>query len=592
MDTVLAHYIRIKVFTERGVESQSKVEIPYFNRTRIKDIAGRTIKPDGTIIELKKDGIFESTIAKADRLKLQAKSFVMPGVVPGAIIEYRWREIRPSFLYARFQLQRDIPLQSVKYFIKPGPYWSLGMRSVVFNGPQAPLQKERNGFYSVTMTNVPAFREEPRMPPGDYVRRWLLLFYSESDTNLEPQKFWNKYGKDVYEKNKASMKVSDEVRKAAAEATSGATTSEEKLKRLFDFCRSKIRRIDDDASGLTDSDREKMKENKSPADTLKRGYGTGNDINMLFAALASAAGFDARIARLGDRSDFFFNPTFTDDYFLHSYNIAVKVDNQWRFFDPANTYVPFGMLRWQEEGEQALISDPKEPVFIQTPLSPAEKSVERRTAKLRLSEDGTLEGEVRIEYTGHLAADRKEYNDDDSPQQREETLREMEKNRLSTAELSEIRIENVTDPDKPFVYAYRVRVPGYAQRTGRRLFLQSAFFQRGIGPLFPTSERKYDIYFHYPWMKEDVVTIELPAGFTLDNAESPGSFSMGEVGHYNVSVGVTQDQKMLVYKRNFKFSGLLFPVSGYSQLKRVFDELHKQDNHTITLRQSAASTPN
>jgi hypothetical protein len=46
---------------------------------------------------------------------------------------------------------------------------------------------------------------------------------------------------------------------------------------------------------------------------------------------------------------------------------------------------------------------------------------------------------------------------------------------MSTAELSDIRIENVTDPVKPFVYAYHVRVPGYAQRTGKRLFLQPAF---------------------------------------------------------------------------------------------------------------------
>ncbi|HYE75358.1 MAG TPA: DUF3857 domain-containing protein, partial [Blastocatellia bacterium] len=56
--TVLNHYIRIKVFTERGKESQSKIDLPYLDRYNIKDIAARTIKPDGTILELKKDAIF------------------------------------------------------------------------------------------------------------------------------------------------------------------------------------------------------------------------------------------------------------------------------------------------------------------------------------------------------------------------------------------------------------------------------------------------------------------------------------------------------------------------------------------------------
>src|SRR5207253_10552976 len=113
--------------------------------------------------------------------------------------------------------------------------------------------------------------------------------------------------------------------------------------------------------------------------------------------------------------------------------------------------------------------------------------------------DGTLEGEVRVEYTGHFATEKKRINDGDSQEQREQRLMGAIKQQMSTAEFADIHIENVSDPAKPFVYAYRVRVPGYAQRTGKRLFLQPAFFQKGIGALFATSERKHDIYFHYPW---------------------------------------------------------------------------------------------
>jgi hypothetical protein len=56
---VFNHYIRIKIFTERGREDQSKIDIPFGKFSRkghnvaIKDIAARTIKPDGSIVELK-----------------------------------------------------------------------------------------------------------------------------------------------------------------------------------------------------------------------------------------------------------------------------------------------------------------------------------------------------------------------------------------------------------------------------------------------------------------------------------------------------------------------------------------------------------
>ncbi len=293
----------------------------------------------------------------------------------------------------------------------------------------------------------------------------------------------------------------------------GPLRDEEKLEKLFEFSRSKIKNLNDDASGFTREERLKFKENKSPSDTLKRGVGTGTDINMLFAALAIASGFDARVANLSDRSDTFFDKNFPDDYFIQTYDIAVKVADQWRFYDPASTYVPLGMLRWQEEAQEALLSDPKQPVWLKTPLSGPEKSKVKRTAKLVLSEDGTLEGDVDVEYYGHSAVFRKEWDDDDTPAQREDTLREAIKKQMSTAEVSDIRIENVTDPLKTYTNRYHVRVPGYAQRTGKRLFLQPEFFQHGVSPLFSGSVRKHPVYFDYPWSEEDLVTIDVTRRF-------------------------------------------------------------------------------
>ena len=597
--TVLKHYVRIKIYNERGRESQSKVDLlaPKVSGREIKinDIAGRTIKPDGTIVELKKEDIFERTVVKASGVKVKAKSFALPGVEPGSIIEYRWREVRGDSLsqYDRLEFSRDIPVVQVKYYIKPisFPGFPFGMRAQPFNGQNTPFQKEKDGFYSTTMSNVPAFREEPNMPPEYTVRPWMLLFYTE-DHKLEPARFWKEYGKKVYDEAKSEMKVGDEVKAKAAELTAGAKTDEEKVARLFGFCHSQLKNLYDDANGMTAAEREKTKENKSPADTLKRGVGTGRDINMLFAALATAAGFEARLANLGDRGDTFFDPSFPDDYFIRTYDIAVRVGGEWRFYDAAAKYLPFGMLRWQEEGQQALLSDPKEPTFVLTQLSGPEKSLEKRTGKFKLSEDGTLEGDVTLEYTGHFAADLKEYNDDDTPAEREETLKSRYKERLAGAELTEIKVENSGDPVKPFVQRFHIRVPGYASRTGKRLFLQPAFFQKGLGSIFPTAGRRHSVYFHYAWSEEDYVEIDLPEGFALDNAESPASFSADTLSKYEPSAGITKDGRTLVYKRKFFFGRgggrpMLYPVATYPALKEYFDGINKQDAHTIALKQGA-----
>lgn len=597
-DLIFTHYLRVKVFTERGRESQSKIDLPFGNfyggEVKIKDIAARTIKPDGSIVELKKEDIFERTIVKVTGLKVKARSFAMPSVEPGCIIEYRWREVRVNRTahYLRLQFQRDIPVRRVQYIIKPYDYEGLSFNSVTMHGQSQPWVKEKNGFYSTTMTNMPAMQEEAYMPPEDQVKTWMLVYYKRGDAQPDATKYWNEIGKSFYEDNKSLIKPNDEVKKLAASLIAEAKTDDEKLQRLFDYCRTNIKNTNNDASGLTAEEREKVKENKTPADTLKRGIGNGRDIDTLFAALANAAGFDARIALSPDRGDLFFDKGLPNAYFIDPRNIAVNVGGAWKFFNPGYNYIPYGMLLWREEGEQALITDPKQPLWVETPMSAPEKSQVKRRAKLKLTEDGSLEGDVSVEYSGHWAIERKEEIDEESETQRVDRLIAEVKELMSAAELADIKIENVTDDAKPLLYKFHVRVPGYAQRTGKRIFIQPAFFQRGANPLFATAGRKHPIYFHFPWSEDDHVEIDLPSGYALDNADAPAPFGSGKISEYKPALSITSDGKTLVYKRTFFFGGgsaVLFPVETYSAMKNYFDQLHKQDNHNIALKQTASN---
>jgi transglutaminase-like putative cysteine protease len=594
-DLIFDHYLRVKVFTERGRESQSKIDLVfgkmYGGETKIKDIAARTIKADGSIVELKKEDIYERTIVKGSGVKYKAKSFAMPAVEPGCIIEYRWREIRvdTDANYVRLQFQRDIPVQRVQYSIKPMSYENASFNSIAMHGQNTQWVKEKGGYYSATMMNMPAVYEESRMPPEDEIKTWMLVFYQQAGNEKpNPEKYWLDLGRNFYERTKSLLKPNDEVKELAASLTGTAKSDDEKIANLFDFCRYKIK----STRGLTADERAKLKENKSPADTLKRGVGTVADIGLLFAALANAAGFDARIALAPDRGDLFFDKSIPNAYFMRTQNIAVNVGGKWKFFDPGYSYLQFGMLRWQEEGQESLITDPKNPVWVSTPMTSHEKSLIKRTAKLTLSEDGTLEGDVRVEFNGHFAVERKREMDEESDTEREESIKEEIKSQMSAAEITNITIENVTDHVKPLVFSYRLRFPGYATRTGKRLFLQPAFFQHGLKPIFATATRKYPIYFHYPWSESDDVEFALPKGYALDNADAPSPFGSGEISAYKPSLAATTDGSALIYKRSFFFGGggaLMYPVESYTNLKAYFDQVQKQDGHTIALKQTATN---
>ena len=587
-DLVLQHYVRIKIFTENGRDKHSKMDIPYISGVKIKDIAARTIKADGSIVELAKEDIIEKMVVKVSGLKLRTKTFAFPGIEPGAIIEYRWKEVisNASANDLRLQFQREIPVQSVTYHLKPSNSF-VDVRA--FNMETPRFVKEKNGFRVATVTNMPAFREEPLMPPEESVRSWAIIKYG-----LFPLLFGYSYSlvaSRVYQGFQPYLKVDKEIKAKAAEITAGANTPDEKIEKIFDFVRTNIKNTQDENSGFTEDEIEKLKENKKPSDTLKRGVGPGIDVNLLFAALCNAAGLEARVALLPDRGQRMFNRNVVIPGAIRPSNIAIAFGKTWKFYDPGLQYITPGMLRWQEEGVDALIVD-ETPVWTMTPLSPPEKSKEKRTATLRLDENGTLEGDVTVEYTGHLAVERKRLNDEDSPAQREENLKEMFKERLSSAELTNIVIENATDPVKPFIYKYHVRVPEYAQRTGKRLFVQPGFFLKGIEPLFSAGTRRYPIYFHYPWSEDDKITIELPKGYVLDNADRPSPINAGKISQHTIQMGITTDGKILHYNRTFHFGErdvLFFSVDKYEHLKRLFDEISKADQHMITLKQSSTN---
>jgi Domain of Unknown Function with PDB structure (DUF3857) len=117
----LKHYIRVKIFTERGREKFSKIDIPYQNQYKIKDVAARVVKTDGSIIELKKEDIFERDIIKVQGAKLKAKSFAVAGIDTGVIFEYRYREVLDQGWANNMRMifQRDLPIQNMTYYFKP-----------------------------------------------------------------------------------------------------------------------------------------------------------------------------------------------------------------------------------------------------------------------------------------------------------------------------------------------------------------------------------------------------------------------------------------------------------------------------------------
>ena len=584
----ITNYVRLKIFNERGREKYSNVKIEYWGSFRISDITARTIEPDGKIVDLSKDAVFDTVKVKSKRgdLNVKALSFAMPAVEPGAIIEYGWTENErfTASDYIPLELQSEFPVDEIRFYLKPPSGESQNLHLLSFGCQYDQSAFPYLGYTTITVHNVPAYHDEPFSPPRLVNQQWLLPYYT-SYPEYSTYNYWNFIGKFEYEEAKKKIKLNGDMKQIAAMIVANGKTDEEKLALLADYCRRNIKNIHSASS--TTEERDQFKPNRNSVDTLRRQIGTPRDIDLEFIALAQAAGYNARLAIVADRRDFFFNPRIRCAAFLNNFDAAVELQGKWQFYDVSDEWAPAGTLGWKEQGVPALIPDPTDSDWVTTPFLSAGESKIERIAELTLSSEGDLEGDIRELYSGNESFDFRREHTSQTVAEREEFVKEKIKEIAPDFQATNIRVTISPDAKLPVGIGYHLLAKNYAQRTQGRLFLKPGFLHSAASAYFPSSERNNSIYFPYPWSEYDLVTIRLPADFQLDRAESPESVKFAPTGEYSAKLFMSRTSNTLTYRRELTVGSdeeLLFPVDRYATVKSVFDRIHAADEYLVALK--------
>ena len=118
---VLTYHLRAKVLSPEG-RALGDVEIPVSSPTELKKWWGRTILPDGKVLELTEAELSRQAVAKTSLGKTVTLKGALPGIVPGAVIDYGY-VVRGEgyFPYTRVELEQEWPVRSFKFRWVPTP---------------------------------------------------------------------------------------------------------------------------------------------------------------------------------------------------------------------------------------------------------------------------------------------------------------------------------------------------------------------------------------------------------------------------------------------------------------------------------------
>lgn len=577
-------YRRIKILTEEGRKyADVSVEyIPYV--TRVRSIQARVIHPDGRIVNF--DGkVYEQTLIKAHGAKVMAKTFTLPDVQVGSIIEYcYWYELPEYYVYnSHWLLNDDLFTKHAKFSLVRNRTlsltwsWPLGLPA----GASRPASD--HGVIRLEVNNVPAFVTEESMPPENALKLRVDFVYSSADerADSDPKMYWKHYGQNAYRRTTKFIDERRAMERAVAETVEAGDAPEVKLRKLYERVQ-RLRNLTYERERTDDEiKREGLKDNHDVEDVWTRGYGTRPQLAWLFLALVRAAGFTADPVEVSSRDQYFFSTEMMNSRELNTTVVRVKLGDKDLFLDPGTQFAPFGLLRWFKTAVRGLCLDKDGGTWVSTPAQPAAESRIERKADLTLTEGGSLEGKVTVTYHGLEALERRVSERNEDAESHKQYL-ENELQRTIPAG-SNVTLTNMPDWNSSsltMVAEFDVSVPGFATAAGSRELLQTGIFGGLERHAFEHGARVHPIYFHFPYEEGDDIDVALPPGLKPSSLPKPVDVDLTGVAYKN---NVERAGEKLHLTRYLAVRTMFTPVKDYGAIYGFYQQVRAADDQQVVL---------
>jgi len=589
-------YLRIKVLTEAG-RKYGEVEIPLWHEVgSVDNINARTIRPDGSIVDFKGQ-IFEKTIVKAKGLKYLAKTFALPDIQVGSIIEYYYtiHLVKGLIFSSNWVLSQDLFTKRAKFFLRPFQYESsynpVSIRWNEHLPTGTPSPKLRvDGSVELEAANIAAFQTEDFMPPENELTARVDFFYSFNGFETDVNKFWKKVGKKRNDELETFIGKHGAIQQAVSQIVSASGTPDDKLRKIY----ARVQQMRNTTFEVHKTEQEEKREGKKAEENVeniwKQGFGEQWQLNWLCLAFARAAGIEAYGVWVSDRRNFFFDPQTQQSDKLDRNLVLAKLNGKDLYLAPGAAFAPFGLLPWEETGVQGLRLDKDGGSWVQTTLPESSASRIERKAHFKLSEGGNLEGTLQLTFTGLEAQRRRvdERNEDDTA--RKKFLEDEVRDCVPTAiEVELTKQPDWTNSESPMVAEFNLKVLGWATPAGRRALLPIAIFGGTEKHVFAYTTRVHPIYFEFLAQKLDDVTIELPPGWQIASVPKPQNQDLRVVGY---SVSAENSNGALHLSRKFDISTVTLDVKYYSPLRSFFQIVRAGDEQQVVLEPGSASAGN
>lgn len=571
--TEYEHHRLIKILNQSGF-AYANVSIPYNQSAKITSLRARTIAPDGKITVVDADKIFDITLYPrfiffSDQ---RAKILTFPGVEENCLIELRYKmTIKNQTLVHSWSFQDYIPTLISRFSLRLPSF--LDIEHKLYNTSIETARDETSHATKTTYLwegrNLAAIEPEIAMPSAKHIAARLTLSPLGFNT-------WADVATWYHELSGPQMKSNPEIDQLVAQLTAEKSTSEDKLREIYDWVRDQIRyvAVEIGIGGFKPH---------SAAEVFKNRYGDCKDMTTLLCAMARSAGIEMNQALISTMQNGVADTSLCSPFhFNHVIAHCPSLGDSGLWLDATKKGTPFGTTAWYNQGIQAFVIDRDgKGKFIKTDRDQPSQNFHRLEWQVTIDSSGSGIVQGRSVFGGALAGEIRQDFFYAGERIQRKWIEAYLTQHCPLDQLDSFAISGLQPFTDPLVIEYAFRTQDLVRFENEQIILQPASILRTELPdLFYSAERRNPIQLSYGFKKDCTIDFLVPKDWQL-LSKKKWNLINSDYGYYTYKIQAQEGS--LQYQGSFVMEDTWIRPQNYTDFKNFMDRIRQNEQQFLLM---------
>ncbi|HUQ49326.1 MAG TPA: DUF3857 domain-containing protein [Terriglobales bacterium] len=477
---------RIRVQTQAGVQQLGQLVFGYNSANeKLEIVYLRVSKPNGGGTVNATDANFQDVPSQVEReapsyTDYRERHVTVPALRPGDILEYEiktssFSPLIPKQFWFEYTFRKDLITLNEELEVNVPKDRKLTLKN---KGEFAPKVREEgarkiykwSSNYLKRESDEELKKKRRKQAKEDYV----------PDLQLTTFQSWEELGAWFAGLQRSQMEPSPQLKAKVEELTRNAKTDEEKTRAIYDYVAQEFRYVSL-SFGVG------RYQPHAAQEVFANKYGDCKDKHTLFSTMMRAAGLKVQPVLISASARKLDPGIPSPSQFDHVISAIGNDNKNLTWVDTTTEIAPFGMLSFNIRKKKALFVSLDGPSHvIETPSDPPFQSMQTLSVDGVVADLGKLKATVKGEYRGDMELGMRVVFRQVPQNKWKEVAEYISYNAGVGGEVSDVKVENLTDTTKPFKIQFDVSRPNFLDWANKsselRLPLPAVMLPAAGGP--------------------------------------------------------------------------------------------------------------